>query len=104
MEERSGLSGTRRFCFVLYLMVVNLGVTRVFHYNHRDVSVDEDSPQRSHGFSRTGGGGSQGSCSSGRGSIYAQAVLFNLKDQNFSGPEAAKPACSLGVKPKNPAF
>lgn len=37
-------------------MVINLGVTRVFHLNHRDVKVDENSPKRSHDFFKTGGG------------------------------------------------
>lgn len=76
----------RRFCFVLYLMVINLGVTRVFHLNHRDVRVDENSPQRSHDFFKTGEC-LQGSCSSGKGFIYAEPPLCHLKDHNFSAPE-----------------
>lgn len=72
----------RRFCFVLYLMVINLGVTRVFHLNHRDVRVDENSPKHMT-FSRWGGGVFTGICSSGIGLIYAKTVLFNSKDQNF---------------------
>lgn len=77
-------------------MVINLGVTRVFHLNHRDVRVDENSPQRSHDFFKTGEC-LQGSCSSGKGFIYAEPPLCHLKDHNFSAPERFY---SRGVKPK----
>lgn len=44
IEQRCSLTGTRRFCFVLYLMLVNFWGTPVFHLNHRDVTVDVNKP------------------------------------------------------------
>lgn len=60
-------------------MVIKLRVTQVFHLNHRDVRVDENSPQRSHDFSKTWGGGVfTGQLLVRKGFIKAERVFIGL--------------------------
>lgn len=74
-------------------MVINLGVTRVFHLNHRDVRVDENPPQRSHDFFKTGGVFT----AAHRGGVSFMQKLFNLKDPNFPEPERRYRPLNLSV-------